>query len=129
MKQEYATIEIDEFPYVKVTFTGNAANDENFSDYLKNLKEIYTKRKRVAILFDASKAVFPGISFQKKQAKWLKDNEDLMKNYCAGTAYIIPNLIIRNVLKTIFKFQKQPVPYFVSSETSEAEDWLNQQLR
>lgn len=45
-----------------------------------------------------------------------------MKNYCVGTAYVIPNLIIQNVLKAIFKFQKQPVPYIVCNEISEAEE-------
>ena len=128
MNKKYASIETEEFPYVVVTFTGNAANQENFSLYLSELKEIYDKKKEVTILFDASKAVFPGISFQKKQATWLTENEKLMKDYCLGTAYVIPNLIIRNVLKTIFKFQKQPVPYYVSSEFSEAEDWLNERL-
>ncbi len=128
MNQKYAIVETDEFPMVTVRFTGNAANQENFSTYLKELKEIYDQKKEVAILFDASLAVFPGITYQKQQALWLKENEDLMKEYCLGTAYVIPNLIIRNVLKAIFKFQKQPIPYYVSSEISEAEDWINSKI-
>ena len=128
MNQKYAIVETDEFPMVTVRFTGNAANQENFSTYLIELKEIYDQKKELAILFDASLAVFPGITYQKQQALWLKENEDLMKEYCLGTAYVIPNLIIRNVLKAIFKFQKQPIPYYVSSEISEAEDWINSKI-
>ena len=128
MNQKYAIVETDEFPMVTVKFTGNAANQDNFSTYLAELKEIYAKKQKLAILFDASLAVFPGITYQKQQALWLKENEDLMKEYCLGTAYVIPNLIIRNVLKAIFKFQKQPIPYYVSSEISEAEDWINSKI-
>jgi hypothetical protein len=60
--------------------------------------------------------VLPGITYQKMQAKWLKEHEQLMKDYCKGTAYVLPNRIIRNVLSAIFAFQKQPVDYLVCKD-------------
>jgi hypothetical protein len=62
------------------------------------------------------------------QAQWLKDNTQLMKDFCVGTAYIIPNIIIRNVLKAIFSFQNQPVPYIICEDVSKAEAWIIKQL-
>jgi hypothetical protein len=59
------------------------------------------------------------------QAKWLKENEQLMKEFCAGTAYIIPNAAIRAILKMIFSFQKQPVPYKIFESEPEANAWIN----
>ena len=47
-----------------------------------------------------------------------------MKNYCLGTAYVIPSTAIRTVLKMIFSFQNQPVPYKIFSNNEEAEDWI-----
>ena len=126
--KNYAIIDSDQSPVINVVFTGNEATDENFSRYLDELKQIYIQEKKIAIIFDASKAVIPGIKYQKLQAKWLKDNKELMVSYCAGTAYIIPGLIIRNVLKAIFTFQKQPVDYNVCKNEAEAIEWVNKKL-
>ena len=126
--KNYAIIDSDQSPVINVVFTGNEATDENFSRYLDELKQIYIQEKKIAIIFDASKAVIPGIKYQKLQAKWLKDNKDLMVSYCAGTAYIIPGLIIRNVLKAIFTFQKQPVDHNVCKNEAEAIEWVNKKL-
>jgi hypothetical protein len=87
----YAEIDSSEFPIIKVVFTGEAATQENFPVYLQQLKDNYNSRKPIAIIFDATKAVLPGITYQKMQAKWLKEHEQLMKDYCKGTAYVIPN--------------------------------------
>ena len=126
--KKYAEIDSSEFPIIKVCFTGEAANAENFPLYLNEVKQTYAAKQSLAIIFDATKAVMPAIKYQKMQAQWLKENEQLMKDYCKGTAYVIPNRIIRNVLSAIFAFQKQPVPYKVCSKLSEANNWINEEL-
>lgn len=127
--KKYAEVDAGEFPLIKVVFTGEAANAENFPLYLDEVKQNYASEQPIAIIFDATKASLPGITYQKMQAKWLKDNEQLMKDFCRGTAYVIPNLIIRNVLSAIFAFQKQPVPYTVCSTYAEAKRWSTSQLK
>ena len=124
----YAEFDSSDFPIIQVVFTGEAATSENFPNYLQQLKGNYNSRKPIAIIFDASKAVLLGITYQKMQAKWLKENEQLMKDYCKGTAYVIPNRIIRNVLSAIFAFQKQPVDYLVCKDLTEAKAWVRGQL-
>lgn len=125
---KYAEIDVRNWPIVTVVFTGAAATKENFPVYLNEVKQCYESEQPLAILFDATQAVLPGIPYQKMQAQWLKDHAQLMKDYCKGTAYVIPNLIIRNVLKAIFTLQKQPVPYAVCSTYTEAHTWTKQQL-
>lgn len=127
--KKYAEIDQSEFPIVKVVFTGEAAQEDNFPLYLEEVRQSYDGKTALAIIFDASKAVFPGIAYQKMQAKWLKENQQLMKDFCKGTAYIIPNIIIRNVLQAIFAFQIQPAPYLVCSTYQEAESWVKKQLK
>jgi hypothetical protein len=127
--KKYAETDRSQFPIIKVVFTGEAASAENFPVYLDELKQNYARKESIVIIFDASKAVFPGITYQKMQAKWLKDNEQLMKDFCKGTAYVIPKLIIRKVLSAIFTFQKQPVPYKVCSNLEEALDWAKNQMK
>ena len=125
---KYAEINKSAFPIIQVTFTGNDAQDDNFPFYLEEVRQSYDHKNNLAIIFDATNAVFPGTAYQKMQAQWLKDNEQMMKDFCKGTAYIIPNIFIRNVLKTIFVFQKQPVPYLVCKDKQEAEAWIKTQL-
>lgn len=125
---KYAIINKDSFPIAKIIFTGIDANDQNFESYLNEVKNIYEQGKQVALIFDATLAVFPALKYQIIQAKWLKENEQLMKANCEGTAYIIPKLVIRNVLKAIFKIQKQPVPYLICKTNMEAEIWTKNQL-
>ena len=126
--EKYAVVDRTNFPIVRVQFTGEAANEDSFKSYLMELKEIYDYENKLAIIFDANKATLPGLKFQKMQAKWLKDNKQMLEDYCVGTAYIISNRLIRNVLKAIFALQSQPVPFLVCSRSTEAEDWVDQQL-
>ena len=128
MMKKYAEVDKTDFPIVVVTFTGSSADAENFPLYLHEIKQCYDNHNKLAIIFDATNAVFPGLNFQKMQAQWLEDNTQMMKDFCVGTAYVIPNIIIRNVLKTIFAFQRQPIPYVVCSEIATAENWITLKL-
>lgn len=125
---KYANIDSSDFPIINVVFTGEAATDENFPVYLKEVERNYDRKEPLAIIFDATDAVLPGITYQKMQAQWLRDNQQLMKDYCKGTAYVIPNRVIRGVLNAIFAFQKQPVPYQVCGTYDEAKKWVGEQL-
>lgn len=127
--KKYADVFVNSFSIVKITFTGNSATDENFVYYLNELKQLYQPKEKIAIIFDAEKAVFPSIKYQKIQARWLKENEELLKTYCTGTAYFIPNVLIRNVLKGIFKYQEQSIPYIVCKNIIEAKIWTFDRLK
>ncbi len=120
----YAIIDESSFPLVRITFTGNKSNDQNFQTYLDQTKACYRHKKKLAIIFDASKATIPALSHQKMQADWLKENNKLMQDYCEGTAYFIPNAAIRAILNMIFSFQKQPVPFKIFKTEAQAADWV-----
>lgn len=122
--ETYAIIDESDFPIVRIRFTGNKSSDQNFQSYLDQTKACYRFGKRLAIMFDASKAGIPALSHQKMQANWLKENKVMMQDYCVGTAYVIPNVAIRAILKMIFSFQKQPVPYQIFDNEQEAEVWV-----
>jgi hypothetical protein len=126
--KKYALVDSSNLPIIEVVFTGEQANDDNFPFYMQEVKAVYKQQQKVVIIFDASNAVMPALKYQKMQGDWLKENEQLMKDYCLGTAYIIPNLIIRNVLKAIFTLQKQPVEYLVCKSIDEANTWISNQL-
>lgn len=120
----YAIVDSSQKPIITVTFTGEKSTDENFQQYLDDLEDCYDDRKTLAIIFDASKSVIPKSSLQKKQALWISQHWKMIQTYCKGTAYVIPNMAIRTVLKIIFSSQNQPVPYKVFSNIEEAENWI-----
>ncbi|GAB2490415.1 STAS/SEC14 domain-containing protein [Algoriphagus taiwanensis] len=120
-----AIIDESDFPLVYIRFTGNSSTDENFPSYLEKTKACYRHQQPLSIIFDATEATLPSLSHQKMQAQWLKENEELMKEFCRGTAYVIPQAAIRAVLKMIFSFQKQPVPYQIFKTAEEAKSWVS----
>jgi hypothetical protein len=121
----YAIIDESSFPIIKIGFTGIKSTDQNFQSYLDQTKACYRHEKKLALIFNASQASIPSLSHQKMQANWLKENEELMHKFCVATAYIIPNAAIRGILKIIFSFQKQPVPYKIFETESEAKTWVD----
>lgn len=125
---EYAQFDTSRLPFVVITFTGDAPTDENFDKYLREMKALYDSEEKISIVFDARQAVLPSLSFQKKQALWLKVNENLLKEYCSGTAYVITNKSVRVILRMIFAITPQPIPYKVCSNMDDAEEWARAQL-
>lgn len=126
---KYARIDQSRKPIIQITFTGEQSTDENFQKYLDETKACYADKQMIAIIFDASNASLPSLKHQKMQANWLKENMSLMEEYCCGTAYVIPNLAVRSILKMIFSFQKQPVPYKIFEIYEDAEVWVSKQLQ
>jgi hypothetical protein len=120
----YAIIDESDFPLINIRFTGKKSTDQNFQIYLDETKACYRNEKKLAIIFDAANASIPSIAHQKMQANWLKENEQLMVDFCVGTAYIIPNAAIRAILRMIFSFQKQPVPFKIFEKEVDAEEWV-----
>ncbi len=126
--ENYVRVNREEFPLIVVTFTGAKATPPNFQHYLDELRANYDREQPLALVFDATSAKVPGIAYQKKQGEWMRDHQDLIKTYCRGIAYIIPSAVIRNVLKLIFKIQRDPVPNQVFSNREEGIAWAKAQL-
>lgn len=124
----YAIVDTSRFPLIVVTFTGAKARDENFQQYLKDLSAIYDRKSPLGIIFDAGSADLPAFRYQRMQADWLAEHRELIRTYCRGTAYVIPNPLLRPILKSIFSLQGQPAPFRVVPDVETAEDWVNHQL-
>ncbi|WKN40971.1 STAS/SEC14 domain-containing protein [Tunicatimonas pelagia] len=126
--EPYAIVNRDRFPLVVVTFTGAKATPTNFQYYLDELRANYDREQPLALVFDAALAKVPGIAYQKKQGEWMRDHQGFIEMYCQGIAYVIPSTVIRNVLKLIFKIQRDPVPNQVFSNREEGTAWAQAQL-
>lgn len=125
---EYAVFDKNKFPIVSITFTGIKSTDDNFRDYLNQIKNIYDQQMPFILIFDATNASLPGFKHQLMQANWLKENDSLIKTYCLGTVYIISNSLVRGILKSIFALQKQPCPYLVVGNIESANSFIEVSL-
>lgn len=124
----YATINREEAPLITIKFTGQKATTATFAAYLKELEKNYESKSAIALVFDARKALDLNPIYQLKQAQWMAQNKTLIKQYCKGVAYVIPQTFLRNVLGLIFKIQPNPVPFKVFKTMAEGESWAKEQL-
>lgn len=125
---EYATFDEGQFPIVTITFTGTKSTDDNFRNYLNRIRNIYHKQMRFVLIFDATNASIPGVKHQLMQASWLKENNELIERYCLGTVYIISNVLVRGILRSIFALQKQPCPYIVVEKRGDASVFVEEKF-
>ena len=124
----YARFESAYAPVQVVRFTGEKPQEDTFAAYLDELAAMYEERRLFGLVFDATQASTTGIKYQRQQADWLRTYTPLIQQYCAGTAYIISNPLIRTVLKGIFSFQKQPAPYFITPHFDDGLGWARVQV-
>ena len=125
----YAEFDRSQRPLITIHFTGAPADTDNFSTYLAELAHNYEKKEPFALVFELSKAPIPGLSYQLQQAAWMKEHDDLIRQYCMGVAYVIPGTLMRGVLKSIFKVQKQPVPYTVVATFDKGKEWAHSTIK
>ncbi|MFT6965255.1 MAG: hypothetical protein ACJAT1_000460 [Marivirga sp.] len=111
--------------FFKITFTGKKANRITFQQYLDDLELCYMEKTPMVMLFDATKAKVPSLYLQKKQSDWMLIHWKMIRTYCLGTAYVIDRWAIRVVLRIIFYFTNQPVPFNVFDNEEKAIRWLN----
>ncbi len=126
--EPYALVDRSTFPIIVVEFTGHAPTDENFRAYLEALRVGYEEHEALAFVFDATRATFPPMKYQRMQAAWLKENDNLIRHWCKGTAYVLPNFWVRLALRLIFLMQKQPVPLKICADRGSARAWAERQL-
>jgi hypothetical protein len=125
----YAEFHRAKAPLIIIEFTGEKANAKNFDAYLKGLEESYAAKEKIALVFDARRALDLNPRYQLKQAQWLRQNKKLIEGYCQGVAYVIPNSFLRNMLGLIFKVQPSPVPFQVFETFTAGFAWADAQLK
>ena len=119
---KYANFDRSEPPLISIYFTGAKETDENFSAYLNGLAKNYEAKVPFSLIFELSEAPLPQLKYQLKQAAWMKENKELIQQYCYGVAYVIPGKVLRGVLKFIFSIQKNPVDFKVFSSYEPAKN-------
>ena len=65
---------------------------------------------------------------RRKQAEALREGEPLLRQYCAGAAFVIPSSVVRGTLTAILWLQPPAYESVVVPTFGEADAWVKQRL-
>lgn len=120
---EYARFDKVNENLLFVKFNGVQPSMEEFEKYLSQLKKYYEEfEDAFIIVFDSNASKYLNSSLRSRQAEWLKENDNLIRNKCLLSIYVINNPIIRFILEAIFLVQSSPTPYQVVGSTEQAQE-------
>jgi hypothetical protein len=130
MTKTMSSIHVDDsaLPLIVVTFEGSV-DDHEFERYLARLDALWKRKARSAIVLDATRAARTPATQRRRQAEWMKVNDELLRTYSAGTAFVISSPLVRGGLTAILWLQPIPTAYVVVATRPEAERWARAQLQ
>ena len=115
------------FPLLVARFGADWTATE-FDEYLTWHRDNLRRRKRFAIILDATRARSPNALERRKQAEALREGEPLLRQYCAGAAFVIPSSVVRGTLTAILWLQPPAYESVVVPTFGEADAWVKQRL-
>lgn len=122
-------IELDDTrdPLIVARFGSDWTADE-FDGYLAWHTAHLRRRRRFAIVVDATAARSPDAVERRKQAALLREHEALLRQHCAGAAFVISSAIVRGTLTAIQWLQPPVYESIVLPTYAEAEAWARARL-
>jgi hypothetical protein len=116
---------LDQWPFVLTKFDGDQSQAE-LEAYIQRMNQVHARKQR-----------YVGISYLKRYsrerphveriARWLKESEEVTREYCLGVSMINASIGFRFVLSGIFLIKPMPCPYHVCATFEEAVTFVRRQ--
>ncbi len=122
-------IDVDErhWPLVVYRFSGRVSMEE-MDSYLARQDALLARHQLTLSLVLATETKLWDPPVMRRQADWIKLNQELLRRYSIGAALVIHSPIVRGMLKAILWIQPMPQPYAVFSTVEGALGWLRDQV-
>ena len=122
-------IDIDErhWPLVVYRFRGGVSLAE-LEAYLQRQDELLARQQPTASAVLTEGAKLWETPVLRRQAEWIKQNQDLLRRYSVGAALVLHSPIVRGMLKAILWMQPMPQPHVVCATVPDALAWLRERL-
>ena len=122
-------IDVDErlWPLVIYRFRGQVSLQE-MDDYLARQDVMLARHQPTLSLVLAEEAKLWEAAVLRRQAEWIKRNQETLRRYSLGAALVIQSPIVRGMLKAILWIQPMPQPYAVFSNVAAALGWLRERV-
>jgi hypothetical protein len=123
-------IDVDErhWPFVVFHFRGQVSMDE-LEKYLARQDELLARHQPTCSIVLAEEAKLWETPVLRRQAEWIKTNQELLRRYSLGAALVIQSPIVRGMLKAILWIQPMPQPHAVFPRVDDALRWLRERVR
>lgn len=124
--QDHVTVARLEGGVVHVRYRGRLS-DEALRRHHEALEALMTEKTRVAVILDMSLSMGLSPSQARIQAGWVKRQREHL-SFCAGLAFVLPNVAQRAVIKSILRVAPLGCPYTVAPDLAEAQMFCRGQL-
>lgn len=111
---------------VHVQYRGRLTDDA-LRRHHEALESLMTEKTRVAVILDMTRSMGLSPAQARIQAGWVRRQRDNLA-FCAGLAFVLPNVAQRAVMKSILRIAPLGCPYTVASDVAEAKAFCEQQL-
>lgn len=119
----FATFNTQHWPYIEVKFGARPESDEEFDQYLQDLRSLYSRKEPFCIYFDASDMGGLPLKYVWRQLDFMKENETMTILFMQKAAIVVTNDIVRGFVDLLFRFKPVAAPIRLFSDNVEAWRW------
>lgn len=123
----FVTIDDSLWPIRIVRFVG-VATLAQFEHYLAEMEACLRRGEKFVCVLDLTQGGAPTVEHRQRQVEWIHRNEPLMCQVELGVAFLVASPVMRLALSIIFYFKPMPIPYLVTTQSSQAIEWAAQRL-
>lgn len=116
------------WPAVFIRVTGDPGA-ESVDAYFRSLAEFLARGERYAIVFDALQAGTITADQRRRQARWMHENQALIRERNLGTAFVFSSPVFRAVYQAVLWLQPLPCPHTVCQNLGDAVLWVGERLQ
>lgn len=110
---------------MQVKYLSKEPTDQEFDQYLSYLDKIYALGENFYMILDLRLAgSYMNTAHRIKLGNWLKLNQDKMKKYNKGAAFVSGSIVHQLIMKAVFAIQHYPVEYTIVRTEQEVNKWL-----
>jgi len=115
------------WPILTITQVG-ACSDERVDAYLVEMKKLYDRNARHAIVLDLRAGVPFNSKQRKRQSDWLSISRDRVHNV-AGIAFVEDSLLMRGAMQAGFWLNPPEYPYLLTKHLAEGHHWARERYQ
>lgn len=105
-----------------------AATDSEYEDYLAR-GTVYLQRGELYVsVLDMGRLVVPTAVQRQRQAEWLQERDNLLREQFLGCALVITSPFVRLALSTVLHLKPMPMPYVAVYDVSAGLKWAATRL-
>lgn len=120
----FVTVDTSQWPTALVTFRTEPNDMQEFETYLQQLDNLYNKKSRFNLVFDATEIGSLPMLYLMKQITHMRQNEKLSQQWIYKAAIIFNQQITLQLIDFLLHLSKPVVPVKCFPTFEDAFEWL-----